>query len=192
MSFLWQVRTRTDGVIFTAISTSYGDAATVATNLRRLMARDGLTFDDVVQTSGLDERTVRGVVRGRNNPHARTLHKLAAGLGVAIDELFRPIGCWSPRRFDRATNALVESVAAAHPQQFKNWTEAEFDELYSRFGTGGQMTEAGVLAAAEAMNAKRDLWRQVGVILESGEAELLAEFIDILYRRVTCDTSTAL
>jgi transcriptional regulator with XRE-family HTH domain len=178
-------------VISAAISVTNRDAASVATNLRRLMARDGLTFDDVVQASGLDERTIRGIVRGRNNPHARTLHKLAAGLGVSIDELFRPIGCRSPRRFDRATNALVENVAIAHPQQFANWTEAEFDELFSRFGTGGQLTEAGVLAAAEAMNAKRDLWRQVSVILESGEAELLAEFIELLYRRVTARSPTS-
>jgi transcriptional regulator with XRE-family HTH domain len=178
-------------VISTAISTSNSDAATIATNLRRLMARDGLTFDDVVQASGLDERTVRSVVRRRNNPHARTLHKLAAGLGVSIDELFRPVGRWSPRRFDRATNELVDNVVATHQEQFADWTEAEFDELYSRFGTGGQLTEAGVLAAAEAMNAKRDLWRQVSVILESGEAELLAEFIELLYRRVTSEASAA-
>jgi transcriptional regulator with XRE-family HTH domain len=154
------------------------------------MARDALTFEDVVEASGLDERTIRGVVHARNNPHARTLHKLACGLGVEIDELFRPVGPSPPRQFDRATNALVESVVAAHPEQFENWSAAEFDELYSRFGTGGQLTEAGILAAANVANAKRDLWRQISVILESGEAELLAEFVDLMYRRVTAPTET--
>jgi transcriptional regulator with XRE-family HTH domain len=165
-----------------------GDAATVATNLRRLMARDGLTFDEVVEVSGLDQRTVRALARGMNHPHARTLHKLACGLGVSIDELFRPADRVSPRRFDRATNSLVESVVGAHAEAFADWTEAEFDELYSRFGTGGQLTEAGVLAEAEAMNARRAVWRQASVILESGEAELLAEFIELLYRRATVST----
>jgi hypothetical protein len=47
------------------------------------------------------------------------------------------------------------------------------------------LTEAGVLAEAEAMSAKRAVFRQVGVILESGQAELLAEFIELLYRRAT-------
>lgn len=168
-----------------SISTANRDAATLAMNLRRLMAREGLTFEEVVAVSGLDERTLRAVARGTNNPHARTLHKLARGLGVSIDELFRPAGRFSPRQFDRATNSLVESVAAAHAETFKNWSEADFDELASRFGTGGQLTEAGVLAAAEAMNAKRDLWRQVSVILESSEAELLAEFVELLYQRAT-------
>ena len=161
------------------------DTAVVAGNLRRLMARDGLTFDDVVHASGLDERTVRGVVQGKNNSHARTLHKLATGLGVEVDELFRPLGLSPARRFDRATNTLVESVVAAHAVHFRNWSNADFDELCSRFGTGGQLTKAGVLAAAESMNAKRTLLRQISVILETGEAKLLADFVDLLYRRAT-------
>ena len=162
-----------------------GDAAMVAMNLRRLMARAGLTFEEVVTATELDERTLRGLVRGTTNPHARTLNKLARGLGVAIDDLFRPPGRHSPRQFDRATNSLVEGVVADHADAFANWSEADFDELYSRFGTGGQLTEDGVLAAAQAMNAKRDVWRQVSIVLESGEAKLLAEFVELLYRRAT-------
>jgi transcriptional regulator with XRE-family HTH domain len=149
------------------------------------MARDGLTFEEVVRATGLDERTVRGVVRGKNHAHARTLHKLATGLGVSVDELFRPVGSSAARRFDRATNTLVESVVAAYPAKFCNWSEADFDELYSRFGTGGQLTDAGVLAAADAANAKRELLRQINVILETSDAELLAEFVELLYHRVT-------
>jgi transcriptional regulator with XRE-family HTH domain len=172
-------------VISISIAARGGDVALVANNLRRVMAREGLTFDDVVEATGLDERTLRALVRGKNNPHARTLHKLADGLGISIDELFRPLGQTSPRRFDRATNMLVEGVVAAHREKFQNWSEAEFDELYSRFGTGGQLTEAGILAAADAANAKRDLWRQVSVILETSDGKLLTEFVDLLYRRVT-------
>jgi transcriptional regulator with XRE-family HTH domain len=161
------------------------DAGTVALNLRRLMARDGLTFDDVVAASKLDERTLRSVARGRTNPHARTLHKLAQGLGVSIDELFRSPGQSSPHRFDRATNSLVKDVVSRHLSTFENWSDADFDELFSRFGTGGQLTESGVLDAAEAMNIKRDVLRRVNVVLESGEAALLTEFVEMLYRRAT-------
>lgn len=161
------------------------DAATVALNLRRLMARDGLTFDDVVAASSLDERTLRSVVRGNRIPHARTLHKLARGLGVSIDELFHTPGQSPVRQFDRATNSLVQKVVAHHAGTFENWSDADFDELFSRFGTGGQLTDSGVLAAAETMNAKRDVLRQASIILESSEAELLAEFIQMLFRRAT-------
>ncbi len=162
-----------------------GDAAIVAGNLRRVMARDNLTFDQVVTATALDERTLRALARGGSRPHARTLHKLAQGLGISIDELFRPVGRSAPRKFDRATNSLVESCVAGHAELFSNWSESDFDELYSRFGTGGQLTEEGILTAAHATNAKRDLWRQVSVILESGEAELLSQFVNVLYRRVT-------
>lgn len=153
------------------------------------MAQVDLTFEDVVAATELDERTIRGLVRGTTNPHARTLHKLARGLGVPMDDLFRPPGRNSPRQFDRATNTLVKNVVAHHQQNFAGWSEADFDELYSRFGTGGQLTEDGVLAAAQAMNAKRDVWRQVNVILESGEAELLSQFVSVLYGRVTTSTN---
>jgi transcriptional regulator with XRE-family HTH domain len=152
------------------------------------MARDGLTFSDVVESTGLDERTVRGLVRGANNPHARTLHKFAHGLGIAIDELFQPAGGRARQAFDRATNpvvgSVIECVAAANAELFNAWSEADFDELYSQFGAGGPLNETGVLAAAEAINAKRSLLKQVCVILESSESELLAEFVELLYRRV--------
>jgi len=160
------------------------NAATIATNVRRLMARSGLTFVDVVEATGLDERTIRGLVRGSNNPHARTLHKFARGLGVEIDELFQPCSASPLRSFDRATNPAVEDVVREHLQMFHAWSEADFDELYSHFGAGGPLSETGVLAAAAAINAKRSLLQQVSVILESGERELLADFVKLLYRRI--------
>jgi transcriptional regulator with XRE-family HTH domain len=167
------------------------NAATIALNLRRLMAQASLTYDDVVAATGLDERTIRGVIRGRNQPHARTLHKLATGMGVAIDELFQTPPASSPRRFDRATNLLVSDVVKASPAAFANWSEADFDELFSRFGTGGQLTEDGVLQVAHTMNTKRDVWRQISVILESGEAELLSQFVAVLYGRAIAPTPGA-
>src|SRR5207237_709645 len=148
----------------TMTSSINGNAAAVAGNLRRIMARDDLTFDQVVAATELDERTLRSLARGVTHPHARTLHKLAQGLGVSIDELFQPVGRTAPRRFDRATNSLVESCVAEHTKLFRNWSQGDFDELYSRFGTGGQLTEEGVLAAAQATNIKRELWRQLSVL----------------------------
>jgi len=166
-------------------SITHRHATTIALNLRRHMARAGLTYEDVVAATELDERTIRGLSRGTTNPHSKTIHKLAQGLGLEISDLFRSPGLPTPRRFDRATNTLVREVVAANACTFEDWSEADFDELFSRFGTGGQLTEEGVLAAATEMNGKRDLWRQVSVILESGEAKLLAEFIALLYRRAT-------
>ena len=41
------------------------------------------------------------------------------------------------------------------------------------------------MAAAEAIKARRELLYQVAVILESGEADLLSQFVKLLFRPVT-------
>jgi len=153
-------------------------------NVKRLMARLNMTLAEVVEATGLDERTVRSILRGTTRPHARTLHKLAAGLGIDPDELFQ-----DPREgvaaFDRAANPAAAQVIDRYPHLFAKWTRADFEELYSRVAVGGELTEEGALASARAMNRRRELLTQVAVILESGEAELLREFIALLYRRIT-------
>jgi transcriptional regulator with XRE-family HTH domain len=157
----------------------------IASNIRRLMAREGLTYEDVVQATGLDERTIRGLMRGENRPHARTLNKLALGLGVSVDELFGLPSSFDQREFDRATNPVADCVAKSHPEVFDGWSPADFDELASRFGTGGELTEAGTLAVAAAMNRKRRVLEQVAFLLETNEADLLADFVALLYDRAT-------
>jgi transcriptional regulator with XRE-family HTH domain len=158
--------------------------ADYASNLRRLMARFGLTLQQVIDQSGLDERTVKGILAGTKKPHPRTLHRLAAGLGVVADELFQDPARLAHRLFDRATNPVVDEVIAAHGELFDNWTEADFDELYSRFGAGGGLTAAGALEAVSAMNRKRVVHDKVALLLESGEAELLTGVVDLLYSRI--------
>lgn len=65
------------------------ECATYAGNLRRLMAHSGLTISQTVAATGLHPRTVKSLLRGRSKPQPRTLHKLADGLGVSVDEFFR-------------------------------------------------------------------------------------------------------
>jgi len=107
-------------------------------NLQRLMAAAGFSMHDLAERSGVDERTIRGLLAG-NKPHARTLHRLAEGLGVSADEFFVVPTQLLYRRFDRVTNPLVEEVLESRPELFQNWTEADFDELHSRFGAGGRL-----------------------------------------------------
>ena len=164
-------------------SVEHQERAIPGANLRRLMARWGMTQADVVQATGVDERTVRSVIRGDARPHARTLHKIATGLGVAVDEFFQDAR--GAAAFDRATNPAAAQVINDHPQLFADWTAADFDELFSRDAVGGELSEKGALAAAQAMNARRQLMQQVAVILESDQADLLREFIALLYRRAT-------
>jgi transcriptional regulator with XRE-family HTH domain len=154
-------------------------------NLRRLMAKFGLTIDQVAAKSGLDKRTVKGILDGTNRPQLRTIGRLAEGLNVSSDEFFLDPAQLLYRRFDRQTNPVVEDVVEAHPHVFTGWTTADFDELHSRVGTGGALTAEGALAAAHQMNAKRQLLEKLGVLLESSQADVIAGIVELLYRKVT-------
>ncbi len=153
-------------------------------NLRRLMTRLGLTIDDVAARARVDRRTIRAILEGAHRTHARTLHRLAAGLGVSPDEFFVDPAQLVYRCFDRATNPVVAEAVEAHPELFRGWTEADFDELHSRFGTGGPLTEEGTLAAARAMNRNRATHEQLAVLLETSQAELIRGIVEAMYEKV--------
>jgi transcriptional regulator with XRE-family HTH domain len=160
----------------------------VAANLRRLMARRGLRLVDLVMRSGLDDRTVKSVLAARGRPHARTLFKLAQGLEVPADELLERHAGGAAQRarlFDRRTNPVVDEVVCAEPALFAGWTPAEFDELYSRFGTGGALVEEGVRAAAQQINQQRDIHRQVAVILETDQRDVLIGVVKVLFQKIS-------
>jgi transcriptional regulator with XRE-family HTH domain len=115
-------------------------------NLLRLMAGGGLSIRGVAERTGLDERTIRGILSAGAKPHAQTLHRLAEGLGVKVDEFFVDPAQLLYRRFDRQTNPVVAEVLEGHGELFDGWTEADFDELHSRVGAGGALTVEGTLA----------------------------------------------
>lgn len=153
-------------------------------NLRRLMSQLGLTINEVAERTKLDKRTIRGILEGSKRPHPRTIGQLAQGLGVPVDELFIDPTRLLYRRFDRQTNPIVERVIQAHPELFQDWTTAEFEELYSRFGTGGALTEEGLIAVAKKTNRRRDLERKLAILLETNQAEVIEGIINLLYEKV--------
>lgn len=163
----------------------------LAENLRRVMARQGLTIAAVVRRTGLDDRTIKAMLRDPSaRPHARTLHQLAAGLGIHVDELFQNPTLLARRLFDRRTNPVVDEVAAQNPHLFDGWTPDDFDDLYSRFGTGGELTAAGTLEAVRAINVRRALFNKVALLLETGQAPVLRGVVDLLYEQVVLPVET--
>ena len=153
-------------------------------NLLRLMAAGGWSVRWVADRTGLDERTIRGILNGGNKPHPQTLHRLADGLGVKLDEFFVDPAQLLYRRFDRHTNPVVAEVIETHGALFEGWTEADFDELHSRVGTGGPLTVEGTLQAVGHMNHKRELHEKLDLLLESSHAEVAAGILDVLYEKI--------
>lgn len=159
----------------------------VAENLKRLLAAVGLSIAEAAAATGLDERTIRGILRGTNRPHTRTLRRLADGLGVKVDELFVDPAQLLYRCFDRQTNPMVDQVVETHPELFEGWTEAEFDELHSRVGTGGPLTAEGALAAVEQMNLKRHLHEKLDLLLETSQANTVRRILEVMYEQVALE-----
>lgn len=157
----------------------------LADNLRRIMVREGWSIADIVERTGLDTRTIRSLLGGGDvRPHSRTLHQLTRGLGIDADELFQNPSLLARRMFDRRTNPVVDVVVREEPHLFDGWTLDDFDDLYSRFGTGGEMTLDGARAAVDVINLRRTTLGKVALLLETGQAELLVKMIDVLYEQV--------
>jgi transcriptional regulator with XRE-family HTH domain len=153
-------------------------------NLARLMAAAGASVQDVAGRTGLDQRTIRGILNGTQKAHPRTLRRLAEGLGVSVDELFLDPSHLLYRRFDRWTNPLVEEILEEHPEWFAKWTEADFDELHSHVGAGGPLTREGVVQTARRINRKRRLHEKLDVLMESSHAEVAGGILDLLYEKI--------
>lgn len=152
--------------------------------LQRIMVAQGLTTDDVVRRSGVDVHTVRKLLNDDEmRPGKRTLQQLAEGLGVELQELL-PASPTGRSRFDRRTNPVVDEVIAKHPQWFSGWTPDDFDDLYSRFGTGGALTWDGAVASIRTINLRREMLTKVTLLLETGEAEVLVGMINLMYGKV--------
>ena len=86
------------------------------------------------------------------------------------------------RQFNRETNPLVDEVAQEYPGLFRDWTDDEWDELYSSFGTGGALTTEGVVQQALRTNRKRRTIRQLHVVLETHLDEVAIGLIETLYQ----------
>jgi transcriptional regulator with XRE-family HTH domain len=152
--------------------------------LQRIMVTQGLTADDVVRRSGVDKQTVRQLLRDDDmRPAMRTLQQLAEGLGIELRELI-PSSPASRRRFDRRTNPIVDEVIAKHPHWFDGWMPDDFDDLYSRFGTGGALTWDGVVASVRTINLRREMSTKVALLLETGESDVLVGMINLMYGKV--------
>jgi transcriptional regulator with XRE-family HTH domain len=156
----------------------------VRENLRRLITQLGWTIDEVARKTGLDRRTIHGLLEGAIRPQARTLHRLAQGMGVSAGELFLDPAQLLYRHFDRQTNPVVAEVVQDHPELFVGWTEGDFDELHSRVGTGGPLTAEGTVAAAAEMNRNRGLHEKLALLLESSQAELIRSIVEVMYEKV--------
>jgi transcriptional regulator with XRE-family HTH domain len=165
-------------IFFQGLSRARAVTEHEASNLRRLLAVRGLTIEEVAEQTGLDRRTIMGVADGTKRPQAGTINRLASGLEVSADEFFLDPRQLAYRQFDCQTNPIVEEAMESHAELFDGWTEAEFDELHSRFGAGGALTLEGTLAVVREMNDGRQVHEKLATL-------------ELLYDQIVVSPATA-
>ena len=166
------------------------EIAAVAARVRAECIRRGMELQELASRAGISRTTLYHLERGHTGRlRATTLQKIAQALGLSVEELISPTrqaparlrDSDAARRFDRATNPLIAEVMQDRPRLFDGWSDDDVDELYSTFGTGGPLSEQGVVMAAEAINRKRDAIHKLHVVLETHLRDHALHMIELLY-----------
>lgn len=181
-------------------ATTDEESRRVAARVRAECVRRGMELQELARLAGISRTTLYHLERGHTGRlRATTLRKIADALDLTVEELLSPapsrpapIGprdASAARRFDRATNPLVSEVMQDQPQLFTGWSPDDMDELCSTFGTGGPLTEQGVITAAEAINRKRDAIHKLHIVLETHLRDHALHMIEMLYDLVEAPPS---
>lgn len=153
----------------------------------------GMSRGELAARSGISRTTLYQIERGTvAQPRANTLKRIADALEMDVARLMEldeahPNGREETGRlrFDRSTNPSVNDVYKDCPSLFAGWSSAEWDELYSTFGHGGQLTSDGVIQTAVHINRKREVTHRLNVLLETHLSDVAAGLIDTLYNLVS-------
>lgn len=170
--------------------------------IRSECARRGWDLQTLAERAEVSRTALYHLLEGHTTrPRGGTLQRLAAALDLPVETLVYPGNVSSEarglspaemaRQFDRSTNPEVDAVAAERPNLFHRWSETDWDELYSTFGTGGALNRTGVIAAAEQINRKRETVRRLHLVLETHLRVVAEELIDTLYRMVRPQSNIA-
>ena len=112
--------------------------------LRRLRAEKGLTMDALEERTGVSKRTISELERGMRAPQALTLAKIAAALGVDLDELLEEEAPKAP------APPPLEEVTEAGPQSLTDIPQDEFLRALS-----DAVSDAALLELFGRMDAER-------------------------------------
>jgi Predicted transcriptional regulators len=160
--------------------------------------RLGVSQKTLSQRSGLSRTTLYQLSQGKTaRPQDMTVHRIATALGVSVASLTgdpeettatEQTEAERFRQFNEQTNPRVEEVKEAAPELFEEWSQTDWEELYSCFGVGGALSEEGVREEARRINEKRELLRRVEVILETHLRSATIGLINSLYESVIIKT----
>ncbi len=167
------------------------DAPLVGRRIADARRARGWTRDELARRTGLSRTTLHHLENGETErPREETLARLADVLGLEAVELHALVDRPSSpvAECDRQTNTEIAAVFAESPGLFGRWTRDEWEELYSTFGAGGRLNEAGVRHEAERINRRRETIDRLRVVLDTHLADVAERMIGTLFDMVSLDT----
>ena len=174
----------------------------LVTKIARLVEERGWNQEDFARQASLNRQTVRQIMQPAGDRRLRnvTISRCARALGLSVNELRNlPVerlllrlsqhqaedgDCAQRRLYDLATQPELQAWLACHPEQARQLTADEFDELLSLQGTGGPLTNTGVEHYVALIERKRRLIQQVQVVAGTEYIDLLEQLVGILYDKV--------
>jgi hypothetical protein len=88
------------------------------------------------------------------------------------------------RRYDEATQPELLAWLEQNPERAGALQADELDELFSLQGTGGPLTQFGVLHFVDLIERKRALRSQVDAIAGTEYLTLLEQLVGLLYEKI--------
>jgi hypothetical protein len=158
-------------------------------NFTGLLRRRSLSVEQFCATTQLPRKAVnRWLHRGANRLETGTLTKLSTYFSIDPPsawfktDLLRENGPTHVNPIDLQTNPAIARVRQEKPELFYNFTQAEWQEIYSLRGTGGELTTEGVEISAIWIAEKREARRKFEALLETSKRESLMLIIDAFYK----------
>lgn len=174
-----------------------------------LCARKGWPIQKLADEASISRTTLHHWASGNTTtPQIKTVSKVAEALGVPVKTLFATSietednensnsflkfddsFIQERRLFDRSTNTLVDQIVLESPEVFSDWKNEQWDELYSCFGVGGQLSEEGVREMANEINSKKETVHQIEILMETHLKETVKELINSLYKTIEVTSSS--
>jgi len=169
--------------------------------IARLVEERGWNQEDFARIANLNRHTVREIIKNGADRRLRnaTISQCATALGLHVNELRDlPLERLLPRMHGkqlpenegglktlraRGTTELVAWLEA-NPERASQITPDEADELLMMQGPTGALTRMGVEHCLELIERKRRLVRRVSAIAGTDYADLLEQFVGLLFEKV--------
>ncbi len=176
-------------------------AASLCQKIARLVEERGWNQEEFARRANLNRLTVRHILQGGSRRlHNATILACARALGLTVSDLRQiPLARLLPRMhldrpadpsetwrhlYDQATQPVLLAWLEQHPDQARQFSPVELDELFSLQGTGGPLTSEGLTHFIDRIQRKRQVKEQIDAIAGTEYLPLVEQLVGLIYEKI--------